>query len=104
MLFDLNEEQQLLHELMSDVSEKCYYAGWLQNLEYVLWSAVIMGPRKYGHGTITQEDIRGLKALATRADSWIVMDDETEETALALSLWRAKYLNSISLDPTLIKG
>ncbi|UOQ67635.1 hypothetical protein [Hymenobacter volaticus] len=89
---------------MSDISEICYCAGWLLNLEYVLWNAVLTGPRKCGHGMITQEDIHELLALANRTDSWMVFDEETEETALALSFWRAKYLNDISLDSTLIKG
>ncbi|HEX8427612.1 hypothetical protein [Hymenobacter sp.] len=89
---------------MSDISERCYYAGWLQNLEYVLWNAVLMGPRKYGHGTITREDISELIFLSNRIDSWIVMDDETEETAIALGVWRVKYLNDISLDPARARG
>jgi hypothetical protein len=104
MLSDLSEEQLLLHNVMSDISERCYCAGWLQNLEYVLWSAVLMGPRKYGPGVITQEDVDELLSLANRTDSWIVFDDETEETAIELGFWRAKYLNDISLDSTLIKG
>jgi hypothetical protein len=76
MIKDLTSQQHLLADFMSDISERCYYAGWMRNLEYVLWDALLHGQRKYGHGTISQEEIEALKDLSKAANAWIIFDDE----------------------------
>ncbi|HEX6180949.1 MAG TPA: hypothetical protein VFZ47_06855 [Chitinophagaceae bacterium] len=37
MLSDLTNEQRELETFMSDISERCWYAGWLEVTEYILW-------------------------------------------------------------------
>lgn len=91
MLNDLNPDQRTLAESMSDISERCYHSGWQQDLEYVLWDAVIKGERKYGQDFITSEDIETLKHLSDQAGCWIIFDDVTEETAIDLAAWSLKY-------------
>lgn len=103
MLKDLTPDQQELAIFMSDISEKCYYADWLSNLEYVLWEAVNSGERKYGHGFISQSDIDTLKTLAIKTNSWIIYDDDTRETALDLITWTTKFQADCNSDPTLIE-
>lgn len=91
MLFDLTTEQAALKSFMSEISERCYSAGWMQGLEYVLWGALSDGEREYGHYFITAEDIQQLKLLSSRAACWIYMDDRKEETAIELDSWKAMY-------------
>ena len=91
MIKDLTIEQAKLESFMSDISERCYSAGWLQNLEFALWNALMNGPTKYGHGVISQHDIDNLIQLSKACNCWIVMDDITEETAIDLGMWQEMY-------------
>ena len=102
MLSDLPTEQKTLAELMSDISERCQYAGWLLNLEYVLWDAIISGPRQYGHDTITQHDIDLLIKHRDKANCWIYFDDESEETAIGIMDWEIKFKIDISTNPDVL--
>jgi hypothetical protein len=60
-----------LAELMSDVSERCYAAGWEHGTEEVLWSALTNGPRKWGVDVISADDIAELKRLSEVVGGWI---------------------------------
>ena len=104
MLNALTSGQRQLADFMSDISEKCYYAGWLENLEYVLWDAIINGQRKFGHGIISQQDIDKLEQLSKDCNCWIYYNDITEETAIDLLLWRQKFDNDVIQNPKIIKG
>lgn len=83
--------QEALKSLMSDISERCYYAGWMFGTEFVLWQALVEGPRTWGHGTITEEDIATLNDLAQRTGGWIAWDESTEETFLPMPKWLELY-------------
>lgn len=104
MIKNLTPDQEKLANFMSDISERCYYAGWLDNLEYVLWGALINGPRAYGRGEITQEDIDALKQLSGAVNAWIVFDDDPniEEVALDLDLWAIKFQADVHENPRLL--
>lgn len=104
MMHDLTPKQKLLANLMSEVSERCYCAGWMQNLEYVLWEALVNGERKYGQDTITQQDINSLKELSEMTNSWIVFDDILDEMPLDLSAWKEKFQIDVQKDSELLKG
>ncbi|MBO9200217.1 MULTISPECIES: hypothetical protein [Niastella] len=93
MLADLNEDQRALHDLMSQISEAGYCAGWLIDLEFDLWTALHSGKREYGRHIITQGEIHQLQSLADKCGCWIVMDDVHEETAVDLKTWKAIYSN-----------
>lgn len=43
---DFNEKQRELYELMSDISEDCFAAGWIVGAEYEIWAAMHPGGRK----------------------------------------------------------
>jgi hypothetical protein len=104
MLRDLTPDEKHLADLMSDISEKCCCAGWMLNLEYVLWNAVITGPCEYGHGTITSRDIDELVRASEKLKSWIVFDDELEEIAVPLDKWRIKFADDIKEHPDKLRG
>src|SRR5688572_12162698 len=104
MISDLNPDEKLLMDYMSTVSERCYSAGWMADVEYVLWGAVNAGPRKYGHGQITTDDIQRLIQLSGKADCWIVMDDEREELALDLETWKKRFETAVRQNPDILRG
>ncbi|OGX83644.1 hypothetical protein [Hymenobacter coccineus] len=84
----LNEKQQALCDFMSELSEEAYYAGWMDDLEYVLWYTMFKGPASYGRKFIDEQIIIQLKQLSEEAESWIIFDDDTWETAVALPAWQ----------------
>lgn len=101
---DLTPEQLALADLMSEISERCYHAGWMQNVEYVLWDALKSGERIYGHGTITQEDISALKELSQAANCWIAFDDTLGETAIELPIWQKKFQDDVQQHPEILRS
>ena len=85
--------RKLLGEMMSEISERCWYAGWMLSAEYVLWQAVVEGPASWGHGTISEADIATLKALWEEAGGWIMFDQfgPDDEVIVANQRWREIY-------------
>jgi hypothetical protein len=70
-----------LGELMSGVSESCYYAAWLMGTEFCVPElcrrAVATGePQPWGHGVITPGQAAELAALATELGHWATLDDD----------------------------
>jgi hypothetical protein len=102
MLVDLTPEQRQLASIMSEVSEKCFSAGWIMNLEYVLWHALKNGERKYGHDTITKSDIQVLNQISSSINSWIYFDETAEETGIAIDKWEIKYEGFIKDNPKVV--
>jgi len=96
---ELTENEKKLADLMSEISERCYDAGWMLNIEYVLWHAVISGPRSFGRGEITQKDIDELTRLSNATKTWIVFDTKDEETPMPLEKWKALFTIEVSKDP-----
>jgi hypothetical protein len=87
----LNEKQQVLSDLMSEISEEAYCAGWMEDLEYVLWYAMLHGPANYGRKFIDKQTISQLKWLAEETGSWIIFDDNSWETAVTLPVWQEMF-------------
>lgn len=99
MLTDLSHDERQLADLMSAISERCYYAGWIENLEYILWASLNDGVRKYGHDIISQEDIDKLGEYSRDLNCWIYMDEITEETAIDLLTWRKMFDKELIRNP-----
>jgi hypothetical protein len=76
----------------------------MQGLEYILWNALLQGGRKYGHDRISQKDIETLRRFSLGANAWIIFDDETEETAIDLSIWEQKFKQDVDQNRELIEG
>jgi HJR/Mrr/RecB family endonuclease len=87
MYYDLNKPQKALCDLMSDISEESWAAGWMDGLEYALWHMVQHGPVRYGFKFVYEQIIQQLKHLSEQAGCWIVFDDATDERAVSLSDW-----------------
>jgi hypothetical protein len=87
----LEPEARELAEYMSELSERAYYAGWMGDLEFDLWDAVVNGPREYGRLSITDEHIAELRRLSKAARGWIVFDDVQAEVFLPMKKWKERF-------------
>lgn len=77
--------------VMSDLSERCYCAGWIDGLEFHLWSVVSgAAPRgPYGQDAITEDDVTELRDLHTRCGGWWRWDDDHAELFVPTADWIA---------------
>ena len=85
----------LLVKIMSAISEECWCAGWMHNLEYMLWDAVT-GRRK---NLCSPEEIEQLKYLSEKCGGWIIWDEQAKDETFIpmqdwLQLYEAKHLNA----------
>lgn len=79
---------------MSDISEDHMTAGWLIDLEYTIWTAVLQHPEpfKFGFGFISVSDIERIKAVSEYLGEWIAWDlEQGGKKAVPLDEWRAMY-------------
>lgn len=104
MLKDLTENELKLATFMSDLSERCYSAAWMLNLEYVLWDSILNDSQKYGQDIINESDINQLSKLSSLANAWIIFDNETEETAVDLEQWKKQFQIAVKNNEKLTKG
>jgi len=86
---DVNE--RALAEYMSELSEEAYCAGWLFDLEYYLWEAVIGLRRQFGRTTISQAKRQKLKKLSGNCEGWIVYDDELGNIWVSNEAWQKMF-------------
>ena len=80
-----------LMNYMRELSEEAYHAGWMLNLEYDLWKAVLEGPCGYGQTIIGQKHIESLKELSKQCGGWIIFDEEQEEAFIPMEQWLRLY-------------
>lgn len=86
------DPREALRELMSDISEDCWCAGWLHGLEYSLWSMVQGGDRKFGMDEVRQHEVDELRRLSEEAGGWWAFpDDATDEVFVPMADWLAQY-------------
>jgi hypothetical protein len=70
-------KQRALYQLMSDISEECYYAGWMSGNEYTLWEMVSdpKASRRYGQSEVSEEQIAELRAISNEVGGWVRWHD-----------------------------
>ena len=59
-----------LGRMMANLSEDCWCAVWLRDLEFTLWETLTAGGRDFGWGRIEERDITRMKNLHERAGGW----------------------------------
>jgi hypothetical protein len=78
----------LLVKLMSAISEEYWCAGWMHNLEYMLWD-VVRGKRE---DLCTPEEIEQLKYLSGKCGGWIIWDEQAKgEKFVPIQDWLRLY-------------
>lgn len=78
-----------LFRTMSDLSETCWCAGWMDGTEYDLWDAVEKNqPVWWGIEEVRQRDIDDLRRLRELSGGWWIWDDEHYETFVSIDEMR----------------
>ena len=87
-------KQRALYQLMSDISEECYCAGWMAGNEYTLWEMVSdpAAERRYGMGAVEPEQIEEMRAIAAEIGGWIRWRDDDGEKGLPPSEWGSVFI------------
>ena len=88
--------QRGLASLMSEISERCYCAGWMTGLERALWSMLDSEDRSYGQDEVTADEARQLRELSEACGGWIVWRDPDGETFVTLAEWRETLRAGVS--------
>ena len=92
----LTAEEQHLYDLMSEISERSWYAGWLIGTEFEVWRLAHEGGT-WGRGASSElgEDLREIRALSERLQRWIVRPDQPREgcdaESIPLTSWETMY-------------
>jgi hypothetical protein len=83
--------REALLQLMSDISEDCWCAGWLLDLEFFLWEAITTGKSDFGWG-LSEPELARLKHLHQMAGGWwIWAEDEKTNRFVPTEEWLALY-------------
>jgi hypothetical protein len=86
MLSNLSPDARALATYMSDLSEEFWCAGWMRDLEFMLWS-VIEGGEADASLTLTRDQLATLKSLSNACKGWIVFRRDTQETFVSMPEW-----------------
>jgi hypothetical protein len=87
----MTPEAEDLEMYMSYLSEEAYCAGWMDGLEYELWTAVVEEPRSYGSIAIGEKECARLRRFSAACAGWIVYDDTEGPKWLPLDVWEERY-------------
>jgi hypothetical protein len=80
MTTDRSAAARDLLQLMGDISQRCWNAGWLVGLEFALWNMIVAGtPASYGDGEVSIDQIAELRRLHNACDGWWYWDVEDDE-------------------------
>jgi hypothetical protein len=103
-MFDVDTQAELsrdpqaardLCELVCDISEDCYAAGWMRGIEYELWATCLNGkPHRYGQSAISDEQITKLRDLHARCDGWWYWHDDTTGGGSNTEEWGPRFVTT----------
>ena len=89
---------QLLEMALSELSEDHARAGWIVDLEYLVWTSVVGAGAEivehdtFGLGRLGRDVASELGELANRAGGWVAWDSESHAPALVtMETWLNKY-------------
>jgi hypothetical protein len=82
----LSPDARALATYMSDLSEEFWCAGWMQDLEFMLWSAT-KGEDAYASLTLTRDQLATPKSLSNACKGWIVFRRDAGETFVSMPEW-----------------
>jgi hypothetical protein len=70
--------QDLLVQMMGDISEDCWFAEWMHDLEFILWDAMTTGKMSFGWGMVKERDLIRMKHLHEVAGGWWIWAEGEE--------------------------
>lgn len=91
MFMRLTPDQQELASLMSEISESCYCAGWMRDLEYALWHMMVTGKAELARYRLPPATRDRLKALYERTGGWITFETNEGEVFVPADEWGHRF-------------
>jgi len=91
--YNENEKQNLITNLISEISEEIYCAGWYINIEFELWTWIndeSTIPEGLNHRVI-KKDLIELQKLSNKLKMWAYWHNTDEEKSIEISEWREIY-------------
>jgi len=84
--------RDMLVRMMRNISEDCWCAGWMHDLEFTLWDAMKTGNVDFGWGTVAERDLIRMRRLHELAGGWwIFAAGEGSERFVSTEEWLAIY-------------
>ena len=82
----MNWKHRALYQLMSDISEEHWCAGWMSDNEYALWQQVAdpKADRHYGIQDGEDSNLSDLRSISAEIHGWIRWVDRDEAEAKQL--------------------
>jgi hypothetical protein len=88
---ELTDDKAELAGLMSELSERCYCAGWLDGLEFTLWDYVCGQSNSGVWSMIEPDELTQLTKLAASIGGWIFWHPDHAATFIPLAEWLEMY-------------
>lgn len=77
------ETKRKLYELMEEISQECWCAGWLDSLSFDLWEIAyhwnFADAIEYGQSNVTYPQIIELLRLSKELGGWLIYDEKNED-------------------------
>jgi len=89
---DFTEDQRQLYELMSEISEECWCAGWINGNEYAIWEAMQNGCYQFGMRIIDKDLLGKVRELSGRIGGWIIWYDDEDDPQLCPKDWGPRFV------------
>lgn len=87
----MNEYDEML-EIIRDISEECYCAGWMQYVEYHAFLAMNNGCRYFGRSIISEEQCDRLRELSLKIGHWPMHDKDYQVVFVPLTQFGPLFL------------
>ena len=91
MLDDLGVLQRALADVMSEISENTYCAGWMSDLEFELWEALNRADGTDVGYRLTAGEIERLRQLSEMCGGWIVWKSGRCQTFVPFTEWKSRF-------------
>jgi hypothetical protein len=62
--------RETLLRMMRDMSDDCWCAGWMRDLEFTLWDIVRGGSRRFGLSMLEDRDLARMRFLHKLTGGW----------------------------------
>ena len=76
---------------ISEISETAYCAGWLTDIEFLLWKILEDGQGSVGRFPVPQEWIIEMKNLSEKCGGWVRLDEKKGRVLVPLTRWKRIY-------------
>jgi hypothetical protein len=74
----VKHHKKIIPDYISEVSEDYYCAGWLIDIEFMLYKASIGKSRKFGFSTLNKDDTKDIKYLYQTTSMWAIYEDDAK--------------------------